>query len=141
MTNDQVTLVQSTWAQVRPISDQAAALFYGKLFELDPLLKPLFSSDMAEQGKKLMHMITLSVHSLSKPEALLPAVQNLGRRHVGYGVKDEHYDTVGAALLWTLEKGLGEGFSPEVKEAWTATYVLLATTMKEAAAQPAAAQG
>jgi hemoglobin-like flavoprotein len=119
-----------------PIADTAASLFYGRLFEMDPSLQPLFSTDIAEQGKKLMQMITLSVNGLSKPESLLPAVRNLGRRHVDYGVKDEHYDTVGAALLWTLEKGLGDGFTPEVKEAWTETYVLLATTMKEAAAQP-----
>ena len=140
MTQDQVTLVQSTWAQVLPIADAAASLFYGRLFELDPELQSLFSSDMAEQGRKLMQMITLSVNGLSNPDALLPAVQNLGRRHVGYGVKDEDYDTVGAALLWTLEKGLSERFTPEVKQAWTETYLLLATTMKNAAAQPTAAE-
>lgn len=140
MTEHQIKLVQSSWAHVLPIADTAASLFYGRLFEMDPSLKPLFSTDIAEQGKKLMQMITLSVNGLSQPESLLPAVRNLGRRHVGYGVKDEHYDTVGAALLWTLEKGLGDGFTPEVKEAWTETYVLLATTMKDAAAQPVPAE-
>jgi len=135
MTTHQVTLVQTTWTQVLPIAETAAALFYGRLFELDPALKPLFSTNIKEQGRKLMQMITLAVNGLSDAGTLIPVVQSLGRRHVAYGVQDEHYDTVGRALLWTLEKGLGDGFTPEVKEAWTETYLLLATTMKEAAAQ------
>ena len=138
MTPQQVTLVISTWEKVKPISDTAAELFYGKLFELDPSLKPLFKGDMKEQGRKLMAMINTAVNGLKNLDAIVPAVQQLGKRHVGYGVKDEHYDTVAAALLWTLEKGLGEAFTPEAKDAWTVTYVTLATVMKEAAASEAA---
>ena len=137
MTPQQIELVQTTWAKVMPISDTAAELFYGRLFELDPTLKPLFKTDIKEQGKKLMQMISVAVNGLTKLEEIVPAVQDLGRRHVGYGVKDEHYETVGAALLWTLEKGLEDAFTPDVKEAWTETYVTLATVMKEAAAEAA----
>lgn len=132
MTPRQVDLVQTTWAKVEPISDQAAALFYGRLFELDPELKPLFKSDIKEQGKKLMQMITIAVRGLTDLGKLLPAVEDLGRRHVSYGVRKKDYDTVGAALLWTLEKGLGDAFTSEVKEAWTETYTALATTMLKA---------
>ena len=138
MTPEQVTLVTTSWEKVKPISDTAAELFYGKLFELDPSLKALFTGDMTEQGRKLMAMINTAVNSLKNVEAIVPAVQDLGRRHVGYGVKDEHYDTVAAALLWTLEQGLGDAFTDDVKQAWTDTYVLLATTMKDAAASVAA---
>lgn len=134
MTTHQIELVQATWAKVTPIAETAAELFYGRLFDLDPSLKPLFSSDMVEQGKKLMQMINSAVNGLSRLEEIVPSVEALGRRHVQYGVKEEHYDTVGSALLWTLEKGLGEAFTPEVKEAWTETYITLATTMKNAAA-------
>lgn len=139
MTPTQVELVQTTWEKVVPIADTAAALFYGKLFELDPTLRPLFTSDIKEQGKKLMQMITIAVRGLNDLDKLVPAVQELGRRHVGYGVKDEHYATVGTALLWTLEKGLGDAFTPDVKEAWATVYGVLADTMKKAAATPAAA--
>lgn len=135
MTPQQVQLVQTTWEQVVPISEQAAALFYSRLFELDPALKPLFKADITEQGKKLMTMINVAVRGLNDLNKLVPAVQELGRRHVGYGVAEKHYDTVGAALLWTLEKGLGAGYTPEVQEAWTTTYTILATTMKDAARQ------
>lgn len=134
MTPRQVELVQGTWEKCVPIADQAAVLFYGRLFELDPNLKPLFTSDMKEQGRKLMTMITVAVRGLNDLNKLVPAVQELGKRHVGYGVKDEHYATVGTALLWTLEKGLGDAFTSEVKESWTTVYGVLATTMKDAAA-------
>lgn len=137
MTSQQVELVQTTWAKVVPISEQAAALFYGRLFELDPNLKPLFKTDIKEQGKKLMQMIGLAVNGLSDLNRLVPAVEDLGRRHVGYGVKDEHYATVGTALLWTLEKGLGDAFTPDVKDAWATTYGVLSTTMQKAAANAA----
>ena len=133
MTPQQIELVQSSWAKVLPIADTAAELFYGKLFELDPSLKTLFTTDIKEQGRKLMQMINTAVSSLTKMEELVPAVQALGQRHVSYGVKDEHYAMVGTALLWTLEKGLGEAFTPPVKEAWTETYAVLATTMQTAA--------
>ena len=138
MTPKQVGLIKVTWDKVYPISEKAAELFYGKLFELDPELKPLFKGDMAEQGNKLMTMINTVVESLENVEELVPAVQDLGVRHAGYGVKDEHYDTVAEALLWTLGQGLGDDFTDEVKEAWTAAYVVLATTMKDAAAAAAA---
>ena len=133
MTEEQKLLVQSSWDKVVPIADQAAEIFYGKLFEMDPEVKPLFAnSDMSEQGKKLMQMITMAVKGLDNLDQLVPAVQELGKRHVGYGVTAEHYDTVGAALLDTLAAGLGEAFTPETKEAWTLTYTTLADVMKEA---------
>ncbi|MEJ2142762.1 MAG: globin family protein [Gammaproteobacteria bacterium] len=138
MTPKQIGLIKVTWGKVFPIADKAAELFYGKLFELDPELKPLFSGNMVEQGKKLMSTINLVVEGLENLEELVPAVQDLGIRHAGYGVKDEHYDTVAEALLWTLGQGLGDDFTDEVKEAWTEAYVVLATTMKDAAASAAA---
>jgi hemoglobin-like flavoprotein len=137
MTPDQKILVQDTFAKVAPQADAAAALFYGRLFEIDPTLKTLFKGDMAEQGQKLMTMLATAVKGLDRPDELLPAVKNLGVRHVGYGVKDEHYDTVAAALLWTLERGLGADFTPDVKDAWIAVYTLLAGTMKDAAGSAA----
>ena len=130
-----IDAVQSTFAMVEPIADKAAELFYGKLFELDPELKPLFKGDITEQGEKLMKMIGIAVRGLTNLDSIVPAVQNLGARHVGYGVKDEHYDTVAAALLWTLETGLGDAWTEEVKGAWVEVYTLLATVMKEAAAK------
>jgi len=133
LTYQQKLLVQGTWEKVVPIADTAAELFYGKLFELDPDLKPLFKdSDMKEQGKKLMQMIGAAVKGLDTLGELVPAVQSLGKRHVKYGVKDEHYDTVAAALLDTLNKGLGDDFTEETKEAWTITYTTLASLMIEA---------
>lgn len=137
MTPKKIELVKSSWSKVAPISEQAAELFYGKLFELNPELKSLFKSDMKEQGRKLMAILNTAVNSLEKLETIVPAVQDMGRRHVAYGVKDEDYDTVGEALLWTLEQGLGEGFTADVKDAWVDTYTLVATTMKTAAAQAA----
>jgi hemoglobin-like flavoprotein len=139
MKSEQIMLVKTTWMRVVPIKDKAAELFYGKLFELDPSLKPLFKGDISEQGKKLMMTISTVVNSLEKLETLLPVVQDLGRRHVKYGVKDKHYDTVAAALLWTLGAGLGDAFTPDVKAAWTEAYTVLATVMKEAAAEEAVA--
>lgn len=133
LTVRQKDLVQGTFASIATIADDAAILFYQRLFELDPSLKPMFRGDMGEQRKKLMQMITAAVKGLDRLEQLVPAVQNLGRRHASYGVQESHYETVGAALLWTLEMGLGRQFTPEVKEAWSAVYGLLATTMKDAA--------
>ena len=138
MTPEQGSLVKDSFASVVPIASQAAALFYGRLFELDPGLRPLFKTDLAEQGKKLMQMIGYCVANLDQPDVLLPAVYELGRKHVGYGVSDKDYDTVGSALLWTLEKGLGSAFTPAVKEAWTAVYGVLASTMKKGAGTEAA---
>lgn len=137
MTPEQIELVKTSWAKVAPIAEQAAEMFYAKLFELNPDLKSLFKSDMKGQGQKLMAMLNTAVNSLDKLEEIVPAVQASGRRHVDYGVKDEDYDTVGEALLWTLGQGLGDAFTDEVKEAWVTTYMLLATTMKDAAAKAA----
>jgi hemoglobin-like flavoprotein len=137
LTPEQVTLVRETWAQVVPIADKAAELFYGKLFELDPALKPLFRGDMTEQGQKLTKMIGIAVDHLDKLEEIVPAVQDLGVRHLEYGVKNSHYDTVGEALLWTLGQGLGDAFTTEVMNAWTDVYTLLAGTMKDAAREAA----
>jgi len=138
MTPQQIELVQGSWKKVTPIADTAAELFYGRLFSLDPALKPLFRGDMKEQGRKLMAMISTAVNGLTRLEAIVPAVQDLGRRHVKYGVQDRHYDTVASALVWTLGQGLGESFTPDVKEAWVAAYGVLAKTMKDAAATVAA---
>lgn len=139
MTPESKRLVQESWEKVTPIADVAAGLFYARLFEVDPQLRRLFrSTEMEEQGKKLMQMITVVVKGLDRLDQLVPAVEALGRRHAGYGVEDAHYATVGAALLWTLEKGLGDAFTPEVGIAWTEAYKLLATIMKRAAAQEAA---
>lgn len=134
MTPQQKHLVQTTFAKVAPIADDAAALFYGRLFELDPSLRPMFTTDLKEQGRKLMRMIGMAVNGLDRLDELVPVVRQLGARHAGYGVRDEHYGTVAAALVWTLEQGLGADFTPEVKDAWVAVYGVLATTMKDAAA-------
>ena len=139
MTEDDKQLVRDSWAKVVPISDKAAELFYNRLFELDPSLRPLFTSDMTEQGRKLMGMITVAVNGLDRLDEIIPAVRALGKRHSEYGVTNDHYDTVATALLWTLERALGDGFTDDTRNAWTKTYTLLSTTMKEAAAQPTAA--
>jgi hemoglobin-like flavoprotein len=140
LTAEQKRLVRSSWALVMPMQEEAAHLFYGRLFEIDPSTKPLFAStDMAEQGKKLMQMINVAVASLERLDAIRSAVKDLGRRHEGYGVKEEHYESVGTALLWTLEQGLGGKFTPEVEEAWAETYGALTALMKDGAASEAAA--
>ena len=135
MTPDQIALVQTSFAHVVPIADTAATLFYGRLFALDPALRRMFPSDLGEQGRKLMTMLRVAVNGLSRLETIVPAVQALGRRHVGYGVTDDHYAVVGAALLWTLNQGLGDQFTPAVEAAWTEAYTLLAETMRAAARQ------
>lgn len=135
LTERKKRLVQSSFTKVAPIADKAAEIFYAKLFQMDPEVKPLFKGDMKEQGAKLMSMIATAVNGLDNLEAIVPAVQNLGKGHVAYGVKASHYDTVGGALLYTLETGLGNDFTPEVKDAWTEVYTVLATTMKDAAAE------
>ena len=139
LTVTQKTLVQNTFATIAPIADDAAVLFYRRLFELDPSLERMFRGDMKEQRKKLMQMLTAAVKGLDRLDQLVPVVEDLGRRHAGYGVVDAHYETVGSALLWTLEKGLGAAFTPEVRDAWATVYGLLATTMKNAASEALAA--
>lgn len=133
MEQQQIELVQSSFAKVAPIAGEAAELFYNRLFELDPDLQALFKGDITEQGIKLMSMLKTAVAGLSNIDTLAPAVQELGIRHKGYGVEDSHYDTVGEALLWTLEQGLGDAWNEELKSAWTDTYVLLSGVMKSAA--------
>jgi hemoglobin-like flavoprotein len=134
MTPEQVRLVQDSYAKVGPIADAAADLFYGRLFATAPEVRALFPEDMAEQKRKLMAMLGLAVANLDRPETVVPAVRDLGRRHVAYRVEAAHYAPVGAALLWTLEQGLGPDFTPEVRAAWTETYGLVAGIMKDAAA-------
>ncbi|QJE74945.1 hemin receptor [Aerophototrophica crusticola] len=134
MTPEQVKLVQASFAKVVPIKEQAAALFYGKLFELDPALKPLFREDMVIQGQKLMASLAAAVAALKAPDAIVPVLRDMGVRHARYGVREKDYDTVGTALLWTLEQGLGAGFTPAVRDAWAATYALVSGVMKDAAA-------
>ena len=134
MTPEQVELVKTSWAKVLPISETAAEIFYSKLFELDPELKSLFKGDMKDQGRKLMAMINTAINGLGDIEAIVPAVQDLGKRHVDYGVKDKDYDTVGTALITTLAIGLDDFFTEDVKDAWVSVYTVLSTTMKDAAA-------
>ena len=131
----QIQLVQSSFARVEPIADTAAALFYNRLFELDPSLRLMFKGNLVEQGQKLMTTLKFVVRGLPRLETLVPAVEALGRRHAGYGVADEHYDTVADALLWTLHQGLGEDFTPDVAAAWATAYGILADVMKAAAAE------
>lgn len=140
MSPEQVALVQESFKKVQPIAAQAADLFYGRLFDIAPALRQLFPDDLAEQKTKLMAMLGTAVVNLHKLETILPAVQDLGRRHAGYGVTSDHYKPVGEALIWTLEQGLGEAFTAPVKAAWVETYTTLAGAMQAAAAQKATAQ-
>jgi hemoglobin-like flavoprotein len=133
MTPEEVTLIKNSFRLVVPIADQAAAIFYARLFELDPTLRGLFHGDMAEQGKKLMQTLGFAVTSLDRIETIVPGVRQLGFRHAAYKVREQHYETVGAALLWTLEKGLGPAFTPSTRAAWAKVYWLLAETMKAGA--------
>ena len=135
VTPDEVTLVQASWKKVVPISETAADLFYGKLFELDPSLRELFPEELDEQKKKLMQTLSVCVNGLNDLGQIVPSVQALGQRHVGYNVKDQHYDSVGTALLWTLAQGLGEDFTTDTEKAWYKVYSLLSGTMKAAAAE------
>ena len=138
MTHKELYLVKSSWEKVLPISAQAAEMFYRRLFEIAPELKILFKGDMHQQGQRLMQMIHFGVNGLERWEHLVPTLQALGARHVAYGVKAADYDTVASALLWTLEQGLGEAFTDEVKQAWIAAYTLLTDTMKMTAEVEAA---
>ena len=140
MLDRNIRLVQDSFrTQVQPIADAAATLFYARLFELDPDLRPLFKTDPAVQRRALMSMLGTAINGLDHLDSLVPAVENLGRRHVGYGVRDRDYDTVGQALLDTLDQGLGESFNPELRAAWAEAYGLLASVMREAAKPTASA--
>ena len=132
MTPTEVAIIQATFRKIVPIADQAAALFYARLFELDPALRALFRGNMHEQGKKLMSMLARTVALLDQGETLVPMIRSLGARHAGYGALEEHYATVGAALIWTLQKGLGPEFTPAASDAWTKAYSFIANTMIEA---------
>jgi hemoglobin-like flavoprotein len=141
MTPDHVKLVQDSFAKVAPISETAAVLFYDRLFEIAPKVKAMFPTDMTEQRRKLMATLAVVVGGLGNLESVLPAASALAKRHVSYGAKAEHYPVVGSALLWTLEKGLGDGWTPDVAEAWTAAYGTLSGFMiSEAYGRPQAAE-
>ncbi|MGY0218334.1 globin family protein [Endozoicomonadaceae bacterium StTr2] len=137
LTEKQIQLVTESWQSVVPIADTAGKLFYGRLFELDPSLRPMFKGDITSQGKKLMQVLGVAVNALNNLDNIIPALEDMAQRHVAYGVKEEHYETVGQALLWTLQQGLGDACTEEVIEAWTAVYTLIANTMMEAAAETA----
>lgn len=130
MNANQIALVQSSFEDVRPISEVAAELFYGRLFETDPMLRPLFKGDIVNQGRMLMAVLSAAVKGLSDLDALAPVLHNLGARHYNYGVQEEHYVTVGGTLLWTLSQGLGDKFTEEVSAAWTDAYGLIADVMQ-----------
>lgn len=141
MTPEQVKLVQQSFAKVAPIADQAAVIFYDRLFEIAPAVKTLFPTDMTEQRRKLMATLAIVVNGLSNLESILPAASSLATRHVAYGAKPEHYPVVGSALLWTLEKGLGEAWTKDVADAWTAAYATLSGFMiNQAYGRPQAAE-
>jgi hemoglobin-like flavoprotein len=141
MNSTQITLVQESFAKISPISEQAAVLFYDRLFEVAPAVRSMFPDDMTEQRKKLMTTLAVVVNGLANLETVLPAASALAKRHVGYGAKPEHYPVVGGALLWTLEKGLGEAWTPETASAWTAAYGTLSGYMiSEAYGRPQAAE-
>ncbi len=129
MNSTQVKLVQESFAKVVPISEAAAVIFYDRLFEVAPSVKAMFPDDMSGQRKKLMMMLAAVVNGLGNLESILPAASALAKRHVGYGAQPEHYPVVGGALLWTLEKGLGEAWTPDVADAWTAAYGTLSGYM------------
>lgn len=139
MTPHQIDLVQKSFNDVKPIAREAADLFYRRLFSMDASLKSMFKGDMSKQGQMLMSMIGAAVAGLRDLDKLAPVVRQLGARHVAYGVRDEHYATVGGALLWTLEQGLGDMFTPETRDAWAAAYGLLAGVMQQGAKEAIAA--
>jgi hemoglobin-like flavoprotein len=140
MSPEQKTLVKNSWQKLAPLADTAASLFYDRLFETDAPIRSLFkATNLTEQRRKLIQALALVVNGLDNLDALVPTIADLGRRHAQYGVTDGQYDTVGAALLWTLEQGLGSGWTPEVKAAWSGAYTLVADVMRGAAGEPASA--
>ena len=128
-----IELVQSSFSKVAPIADKAAELFYGRLFEIAPQVRPMFAEDVSEQGKKLMTTLGVVVNGLKNLDAIIPVAQQLAVRHNDYGVTPDHYKPVGEALLWTLSHGLGDEFTPDVEAAWTQAYETLSGVMIEAA--------
>lgn len=137
MTPQEITLVQNSFTQLKPIAATVSRLFYDRLFTLDPNLRPLFKGDLAQQGHKLMTMLQVTVQGLTRLDTLTPVVRQLGARHATYGVEDSHYATVGSALLWTLEQGLGAAWKPDVQAAWETAYSLLADVMQFGAMEAA----
>lgn len=134
MTPEQTQIIRDNWRQVTPIADTAAKLFYERLFEIDPAVKPLFANtDMTAQRGRLLDAIALVIAGLERVETLRPTLSDLGRRHVSYGVEDHHYDSVGAALLWTLKEGLGDNWTPEAEAAWTEAFGVIAGAMRKGA--------
>ncbi len=134
MTPLQVKLVQESFAEIAPIADQAGSLFYGRLFDIAPEARSLFNGDMAEQGRKLMATLATAVNSLGRIDDLEPALADLGRRHGGYGVLASHYPAFGAALIWTLQRGLGDAFTEEIRDAWISVYRAVSDRMTAACA-------
>ena len=137
LSTDDIALIRASFARVVPIQDAAADLFYDRLFAVSPKLRELFPADLREQKRKLIQMIATAVGGLNDLDKLVPAVKGLGARHSGYGVTATHYKIVGEALLWTLERGLGDDFTPEVRSAWAKVYRVLSTTMQAGAAEVA----
>ena len=139
MNQEQVALIQDSFEKVRGLGEAVADIFYTRLFEVAPDVRPLFPEDIKPQGRKLLTMLATVVNSLDDLASIVPAVQDLGRRHAGYQAKPEHYDVVGQTLLWTLSQGLGDDFTPDVEAAWAEAYSVLSTTMIDAAANKNAA--
>ena len=136
MTPDRRQLVTESWKALAPNGQQVGAIFYRRLFEIDPSLRPLFKDAILdEQIRKLITMLDLIVHWLDIPERLVPVLKQLGARHQGYGVQDEHYGKVGTALIGTLEEGLGDKFTPDLRSAWTEAYLLISSLMRRGAAK------
>lgn len=133
MSPEDVLIVQKTWRAVLPIGDTFAELFYGKLFSLDPALRPMFRESLKEQGRNLTAMLSVAVGGLAHPEKIMLGVRELGRRHAAYGVQPAHYETAWTALVWALERCFGEAFTPQARAAWTAAYRFFAATMQDAA--------
>jgi hemoglobin-like flavoprotein len=138
MTPEQIELVQNSFAKIRPAAPKVAKLFYSRLFQVAPQVRPMFPENMDEQGKKLMAILGTAVQSLTNLPALIPVLEKLAQTHLEYGVEAAHYDVVGEVLLWTLEQGLGDHFTEEVKEAWGQTYTIISQTMCDAAYSKAA---
>ena len=134
MTNYQIQLVQSSFKLIEQDLESAAMMFYDRMFQLEPSLRHMFGNTREEQAQKLSHVLRVVVNALTRIEQILPAVEELGRKHANYGVRQEHYAIGGAALLWTLQSGLGEAFTSEIREAWAHAYLFLTSTMLRAAA-------
>jgi hemoglobin-like flavoprotein len=138
MTPEQIELVQNSFAKIRPAASDVAKLFYNRLFQIAPQVRPMFPENMDDQGKKLMAVLGTAVQSLTNLPALVPVLEKLARNHLAYGVEEAHYDVVGEVLLWTLEQGLGDDFTEETREAWVQTYAIVSQTMCNAAYAKAA---